>query len=80
MFVALTLLVGSFVPALWIASRGDPPARLVGLQLAGVTTVLVLLSLSVEWARPAYLIVPLAAAVVSLTGTLVFTRLLGREP
>ena len=71
------LLLGGAMPsALWLASRGDPMDRLVGLEISGVVTTLALLSFSVGIHESSYLIVPLLTAVLSFAGTLVFTRLL----
>jgi multisubunit Na+/H+ antiporter MnhF subunit len=78
--ISAALLVGGMLPALWIGSRGDGPARLVGMELAGAVAVLTLLCLSVAFAQSMYLIVPLTLTVLAVTGTLVFTRLLGPRP
>jgi multisubunit Na+/H+ antiporter MnhF subunit len=75
--VSAALLVGGMGPALWIGCTGDGPARLVGLELAGAVGVLVTLCLSVAFRQSSYLIVPLTLSVLAVTGTLVFTRLLG---
>lgn len=78
--VSAALLVGGMGPALWIGSSGDGPDRLVGLELAGAVAVLTTLCLSVAFGQSSYLIVPLTLSVLSFTGTLVFTRLLGPRP
>lgn len=75
-FGAAALMVGGFVPALWLASRGRPEMRLVGLEFAAVVTILILMLLTRQYGRSSYLIVPLALAVASLPGSLVFARLL----
>lgn len=77
---ALALLIGGMVPALWLASRQGAVERLVGLELAGVTATLVLLLLAQAVRQSSYLIVPLALALLSFAGTLVFTRLLAPPP
>ena len=74
---AVVLLIGGLVPASLIGSRSGPTDRLVGLDLAGCVAVLVMLVLSQAYGQPSYLIVPLVLAVLSTTGVLVFTRLLG---
>lgn len=73
----LILMVGGLGPALLLGSRRSPVDRLVGLELTGVVTVLVMLVLAQDFAQPSYLVVPLVLAVLGVTGTLVFTRLLG---
>ena len=74
----LALVVGGLGPGLWITARGSAVDRLVGLELVGVVSVVVLLVLAQLTGRSSYLAVPLVLAPLSVTGTLVFTRLLGR--
>jgi multisubunit Na+/H+ antiporter MnhF subunit len=69
-------MVAGLVPALLLASRGPAAHRLVGMELAGAISVLVLVLLSQAVDQPSYLIVPLVVALLSFAGTLVFTRLL----
>jgi multisubunit Na+/H+ antiporter MnhF subunit len=45
--------------------------------MSAVIIMLVLTAFAQAMAQPSYLIVPLVLAVLSVTGTLVFTRLLG---
>ncbi|BBZ14543.1 MrpF/PhaF family protein [Mycobacterium branderi] len=73
---ALALLLGVFVPGAWMASRGEPRRRLVGLEFAGVAAVMTVIMVAVAWQRNSFLIVALVLALVTLPGTLVFTRLL----
>jgi multisubunit Na+/H+ antiporter MnhF subunit len=75
---ALVLLV-ALLPALLVASRGDGVDRLVGLELVtGVGTAL-LIVLAQATKQSYYLSVPLVLVPMSLAGTLVYTRLLGRR-
>jgi multisubunit Na+/H+ antiporter MnhF subunit len=78
LWAATALLVVPSGPALLVAARGSALSRLVGLELLSATLVLVLLALSQGYARTSYLDVALVLAILSFTGTLVFTRLLGR--
>lgn len=71
---ATVLLICGPVPGLYLAARGTPTARLVGLQLAGVTAVMILMALALADGQSSYLIVPLVLAILLVTGTLVFTR------
>lgn len=73
---SIVLLAGGFPVALWIGSRGSPVDRMVGLELAGAVTTLVLLGFSQAVHESSYLIVPLVTALLSFAGSLVFTRLL----
>ncbi|CAM5420399.1 monovalent cation/H+ antiporter complex subunit F [Leifsonia shinshuensis] len=70
------LIVAGPLVGLVLAARGEAVGRLVGLQLAGVTTVMILVAVSVGDGQTSYLIVPLTLAVLLTTGTLVFTRLI----
>lgn len=74
---AAVLLGGGLGPALVLTARGGPAGRLVGLQLAGSVTALLLLVLSAMVDQPSFLIVPLVLVLLSFAGILVFTRLLG---
>ncbi len=77
-FVAsLILLIGGLVPATLLGSRGGPTDRLIGLMLASIVGVLAMLTLAQAYGQSSYLIVPLVLATLSVTGVLVFTRLLG---
>lgn len=74
---AILLMIGGLGPALWMAARGDALRRLAGLQLAGVSTVLVLLVLVQAYGPSSAVILPLTLTVLAFAGTLVFARLLG---
>ncbi|HWF71528.1 MAG TPA: hypothetical protein VG187_18555 [Mycobacterium sp.] len=76
---ALVLLVGAFAPGMWMASRGQPQQRLVGLEFATIAAAMALAALAVAWQQSFVLIVPLVLVVVTLPGTLVYTRLLVRH-
>jgi multisubunit Na+/H+ antiporter MnhF subunit len=70
------LLIGGLGPAALLASRGDPPRRMVGLQLGTAVTVLLLMLLAQTFGQPSYLVVPFVVVPLSVAGTFVFTRLL----
>lgn len=74
---AVVLLLGGLAPAGWIASRGSPVDRLVGLELGSAVATVELMLFSQAVNESQYLIVPLVLALMSFAGTLVFTRLLG---
>jgi multisubunit Na+/H+ antiporter MnhF subunit len=76
----VALLLGGFLPAVLIASRGEPGERLVGLQLATSVAVAGLVLFSQLPQGQSYeLIAPLVLVLLSFAGTLVFTRLLGHS-
>lgn len=72
----LLVLLGVFVPGIWMASHGQSRARLVGLEFASIGAITTLMLLATAWQRDSDLIVSLVLALVTLPGTLVFTRLL----
>jgi multisubunit Na+/H+ antiporter MnhF subunit len=73
---AMVLMVGGLGPALYLGARGTPADRMIGLELGGAVTVLILTLLSQAAEQPSYLIVPLVLVLLSFAGTLVFVRLL----
>ena len=76
----IALLVGGLLPALYVSSRGDPGARLVGLDLVAAVSVFCLILLSEVGPGQSYdLTLPLVLVPLSFAGTLVFTRLLGKR-
>jgi multisubunit Na+/H+ antiporter MnhF subunit len=77
---ALMLQGGVFLPGVWMAARGAPRRRLVGLEFAGVGVIAMLMVLIVSWGQDWGLIVPLVLALVTFPGTLVYARLLAGEP
>ena len=79
-WAALALQAGVFLPGVSMACRGAPRKRLVGLEFAGIGAVATLTVLVVSWGQDWSLIVPLALALITFPGILVYTRLLGSEP
>lgn len=77
---ALALQGGVFLPGVWMAARGAPRRRLVGLEFAGVGVIAILMVLTISWGQDWGLIVPLVLALVTFPGTLVYARLLAGEP
>lgn len=71
----IALTAGGAGPAVLVAARGDAITRLVGLQQLGSLAVLILLLLAQAVNRSSYLTVPLALALLSFGGALVFARL-----
>lgn len=80
LWACIVLLAGGLLPALWVGARGDGVRRLIGLELSSAIGVLFLMAFSRAMNQPSYLIVPLVLAVLSVAGTLVYTRLLGPRP
>jgi multisubunit Na+/H+ antiporter MnhF subunit len=77
---SIVLLLGGLVPAGWMAARGGPVDRLIGLEMGGTVTALELMLFSQAENEPQYLVVPLVLAVLSFAGTLENARLLRPRP
>ena len=78
MGAAVLLVVGMF-PAVVVAGRGRVLDRSAGLAMAGVVATLDMLLLSEGYQRSSYLDAGLVLAALSLTGSLVFARLVVRQ-
>lgn len=76
---AAVLLVVGMLPAAVVAGRGDLLDRLAGLAMAGVVATLDMLLLSEGYQRSSYVDAGLVLAALSLTGSLVFARLVVRQ-
>jgi multisubunit Na+/H+ antiporter MnhF subunit len=76
---AAVLLVVGMLPAVLVAGRGDVLDRLAGLGMAGVVATLDMLLLSEGYQRTSYVDAGLVLAALSLTGSLVFARLVVRQ-
>lgn len=75
----LAVLAGGVAPSAIAASRGDAASRVVGLQLSSAAAVLALVLFAFAGQGQIYdLIVPLVLSACSVTGTLVFTRLVDK--
>ena len=76
---AAVLLIIGMLPAVAVASRGRVLDRLPGLAMAGVVATLEMLLLAEGYQRSSYVDTALVLATVSLTGSLVFARLVARQ-
>lgn len=74
---AAALMLGGLLPALVLVAFGRPVERLIGLELVSGAVVVLMLLFSQISGQSYESIVPLALVVLSVVGTLVFTRLLG---
>lgn len=77
---ACVVLTALLFPVLWLGARGTEVRRLLALQMFGQLTVLMGMAFSHAVRQSSYLIVPLTLAILSVTGILVYTRLLGPRP
>jgi multisubunit Na+/H+ antiporter MnhF subunit len=78
LWAATVLMVAGTAPCLMVTKRADALERLVGLELAGVVTTLVLLLLAQGLGRSSYIDLALVLSLLSFAGSLVFARFLER--
>ncbi len=74
---AVALMVGALLPALTLAATGRPVDRLIGVALTSMVVVVAMMVIGQVIEQSYMLIVPLVLVVLSVVGTLVFTRLVG---
>ena len=72
--VAVTL-----VPCADMSLRGNPERRLVGLEMTSIIVTIALVLLTVGFGRLPFVDLPLALAIMSFGGGLVFARFLGKH-
>lgn len=73
---AAVLMLGGLLPALTMAATGRSVDRLIGLVLTSAVITVVMLLMGQISGQSYELIVPLVLVVLSVVGTLVFTRLI----
>lgn len=80
LFVVAGLLVAaSLLPCADMSLRGSPERRLVGLEMTGMIVVVAMALLTVGFGRAPFIDLPLALAIMSFGGSLVFARFLGKH-
>lgn len=75
---AAVLLIAGLPAALWVSARGRPADRLIGLEITSAVATVAMLLIAQVSNQSYELIVPLVLVVLSVAGTLVFTRLIDR--
>lgn len=76
--IAATALLAGFVPLGALCVAGREIDAVVALQVAGTLATLILLCLGEGFHRSAYFDVPVACAVCTWIGGLIFARFFGR--
>ena len=67
------------VPCAWLCLRGAPERRLVGLEFAGIFVTFALVLFTIGTQRLPLMDLPLALAIMSFGGNLVFARFLEKH-
>ena len=69
----------TLVPCADMCLRGNPERRLVGLEMTSIIVTIALVLLTVGFGRLPFIDLPLALAIMSFGGGLVFARFLGKH-
>ena len=77
--VAAVAIGGCLLPCAGLCLRGSVEQRLVGLELSSIIVTILLAVLTIGYHRQPFIDLPLALAIMSLGGGLVFVRFLERE-
>ena len=72
-------MVAALAPAVAACLRRDSAAALAALNVAGPSTVLILVTLSVAFTRQAFIDLAVVLAPLSIGGSLAFARYLARQ-
>jgi len=79
-WLAAALAVSAaLVPCADMSLRGNPERRLVGLEMTSIIVTVILILLTVGFGRLPFIDLPLALAIMSFGGGLVFARFLGKH-
>lgn len=69
----------ALVPCAAMCLHGTAERRLVGFEMAGFLVVIAMILFTVGFGRLPFIDLPLALAIMSFGGTLVFARFLGKH-
>lgn len=69
----------ALLPCADMCLRGDAERRLVGMEVASFVIVIAMILFSIGFGRLPFIDLPLALAIMSFGGTLVFIRFLGKH-
>ena len=69
----------ALIPCADMCLRGTPERRLVGLEMASLIVTIALVLFTVGFGRAPFMDLPLALALMSFGGGLVFARFLGKH-
>ncbi len=76
---AAAAVTAALVPCADMCLRGTPERRLVGLEMASVVVILAMVLFTVAFGRSPFMDLPLALAIMSFGGGLVFARFLEKH-
>ena len=77
--IAAAGVSAALIPCADMCLRGTPERRLVGLEMASLIVTIALVLFTVGFGRTPFMDIPLALALMSFGGGLVFARFLGKH-
>ena len=77
--IAALTTSATLVPCADMCLRGSPERRLVGLEMASIQVTIAMVLFTVAFGRTPFIDLPLALAILSFGGGLVFARFLGKH-
>lgn len=77
--IAAMIVAACLLPCADMCLRGSPERRLVGVEMTGIIVTLVLVLFTVGTGRLVFIDLPLAMAIMSFGGGLVFARFLEKH-
>ena len=77
--LAASVVSLGLLPCADMCLRGRPERRLVGMEMASILVTIAMVLFTVAFGRSAFIDLPLALAVMSFGGSLVFARFLGKH-
>ena len=77
--VAASCVCVSLLPCADMCLRGSSERRLVGLEMTGLVVTIALALFTIGFGRAPFMDLPLALAIMSFGGGLVFARFLGKH-
>jgi len=76
---AAACVATALIPCADMSLRGTPERRLVGLEMASLIVTIALVLFTIGFGRSPFMDIPLALALMSFGGGLVFARFLGKH-
>jgi multicomponent Na+:H+ antiporter subunit F len=77
--MAAAAVAAALLPCAAMCLRGSPERRLAGLEMTGILVTIAMVLFTVGFGRSPFIDLPLALAVMSFGGGLVFARFLGKH-
>lgn len=71
--------MAALVPCASMCLRGSPERRLVGLEMASLLVIIIMVLFTVGFGRLPFIDLPLALAIMSFGGGLVFARFMEKH-